>query len=106
MKEVEAWKVEWYECRADGEDVAADPKKKVGDILWRVARGIGPFGPEHDHWSGWNLGGTEEDIAVAAQAPRMLEALRRILNADNGQSKADALAYADAVYLDATRLKA
>lgn len=83
--EVKPWDVEWRICRADRDDVARAKKQhkkhpaNPGDELWRVATQIGPFAPDHDHWTGYNLGqATHEEIATAAYAPVMRRLLERI----------------------------
>ena len=82
---VKPWDIDWFICRANAKDVAfAEDEGKptpaaVGDEMWRVARGIGPFSPDHDHWSGHNLGNVGvEDVVTAAYAPVMKRLLERI----------------------------
>jgi hypothetical protein len=48
---------------------------KVGDVLWRSPRRIGPCGSEHSHWGGNLLTVEEADAKLIAAAPDLLEAL-------------------------------
>jgi hypothetical protein len=73
------WRVQWFECKADRDDVrhaATEPLKKgekrellsVGDVLWRVPHQIGPISPDHCHWAGNHLACSEEEAEFAASA--------------------------------------
>jgi hypothetical protein len=73
------WGVEWFECKADSDDVrhaATKPLKNgeerkllsVGDVLWRVPKEIGPISPDHNHWAGNYLACSEEEAEFAASA--------------------------------------
>lgn len=73
------WGVEWFECKADSDDVqhaATKPLKQgeerkllsVGDVLWRVPKEIGPISPDHCHWAGNYLACSEEEAEFAASA--------------------------------------
>lgn len=72
------WKIDWYECRADSEDVKAGTAKKVGDMLWRVPRSIGPISVGENHWAKLHLDVSEEDARLIAAAPELLSALQLI----------------------------
>ncbi|MEI6644083.1 MAG: hypothetical protein WCL10_18840 [Novosphingobium sp.] len=62
------WTVDWSVCTADDSDVAYAKKEgrkiEVGDALWRVAQGVGPLYPDHNHWTGAHLGGNEADAEL------------------------------------------
>jgi hypothetical protein len=62
------WTVDWSICTANTSDVAYAQKEgqeiKVGDTLWRVAQGVGPLYPEHNHWTGPHLSGNEADAEL------------------------------------------
>ena len=82
------WDIDWFICTADGADVKyarskPDPNLnlKVGDELWRAVQGIGPITSSHNHWAGNHLDCTEEQARVAAAAPALLRALRRMVAA-------------------------
>jgi hypothetical protein len=73
------WSVQWFECKADSDDVrhaATKPLKQgekrellsVGDVLWRVPLEIGPISPDHNHWAGNYLACSEEEAEFAASA--------------------------------------
>ena len=73
------WSVQWFECKADSDDVrhtATKPLKQgekrellsVGDVLWRVPHQIGPISPDHCHWAGNHLACSEEEAEFAASA--------------------------------------
>jgi hypothetical protein len=73
------WSVQWFECKADSDDVrhaATKPLEKgekrellsVGDVLWRVPHQIGPISPDHCHWAGNHLACSEEEAEFAASA--------------------------------------
>ena len=70
------WEIEWYECRADHEDVKARTAKKVGDLLWRVPKQIGPLSVGKNHWAGDHLDVSEVDAHLIAAAPKLLTTLR------------------------------
>ena len=83
----DAWKIEWFTCRADADDVKYEATRKlkrrekrralkVGDVLWRVATSIGPIAPDHCHWAGWHLGVDEDQARLIAATPELVEALR------------------------------
>lgn len=77
------WTISWYNCTMDKEDVEHAKSKgnmnaKVGDVLWRAPRSIGPCGSEHSHWGGDLLTVEEADARLIAAAPDMLETLKRL----------------------------
>lgn len=74
------WEIDWHTCTMDSDDVAlakqmGDAGAKVGDVMWRAAKSIGPIQIEHNHWTGYTLGVGEEDAALIAAAPDLLAAL-------------------------------
>jgi hypothetical protein len=75
-----AWNIDWYICRADRDDVAANKASakplKVGDEFWRVPRSIGPISVEHNHWAGYHLDISVEDALKIAAVPEMVELLQ------------------------------
>ena len=78
------WTISWYNCTMDKEDVEHAKSKgnlnaKVGDVLWRAPRSIGPCGSEHSHWGGDLLTVEEADARLIAAAPDLLEALQMLL---------------------------
>lgn len=78
------WTISWYNCTMDKEDVEHAKSKgnmnaKVGDVLWRAPRSIGPCGSEHSHWGGDLLMVEEADARLIAAAPELLEALKDAL---------------------------
>lgn len=86
--EVKPWDIDWFVCTADADDVkyAKENNKelKIGDELWRTANGFGPFFPDHNHWAGSYLSGEKDEILVAAAAPVMLDALKKVVDTKNG----------------------
>ena len=77
------WAINWYECTMDQSDVEHAKSKgnlnaKVGDVLWRSPRSIGPCGSDHSHWGGDLLTVEEADARLIAAAPDLLEALLHI----------------------------
>jgi hypothetical protein len=89
MSNVEPWDIDWYECCADVSDVDYQNTKKlkkgearrdlkIGDVMWRVPRGIGPIYTDHNHWAGYHLGIDEELAHRIARLPVLEEALRQI----------------------------
>ena len=62
------WEIDWYECRADREDVKARTAKKVSEVLWRVPRSIGPVSADENHWARLHLDVSEEDARHIATA--------------------------------------
>lgn len=87
------FEIEWYECRADEDDVAYSKTKvaqlagakrvKTGDVMWRAIRGIGPLAPDHDHWAKWHIGiGDEEEKAalMMAASPVLVYTLKQVLS--------------------------
>ena len=77
-----SWDIHWHECRMNKEDVEHAKKEgnvnaKVGDLLWRMPRSIGPCKAEHSHWGGTLLTVEEEDAYLIASAPDLLAALER-----------------------------
>jgi hypothetical protein len=82
----EPWKIKWFVCRADSDDVAyaktEGRKLKIGDELWRVPLSIGPIEINHSHWAGEHLTCEPEEARMAANAPIMLaickEFIRRV----------------------------
>ena len=78
------WEINWYECTMDKGDVEHAKSKgnlnaKIGDVLWRSPRSIGPCGSEHSHWGGDLLTVEEADARLIAAAPDLLEALKNLL---------------------------
>lgn len=73
------WKIEWYECRADRNDIKAGTAKKVGEILWKVPMSIGPISPDHNHWAGDHLSLEADDVYLVAAAPELLDMLEKCL---------------------------
>ena len=78
------WEINWYECTMDQSDVEHAKSKgnlnaKVGDVLWRSPRSIGPCGSEHSHWGGDLLTVEEADARLIAAAPDLLEALKNCM---------------------------
>jgi len=76
------WEISWYNCKMDKEDVEHAKSKgnanaKVGDIMWRSARSIGPVSVEHCHWAGSYLDGSEADIILMSSAPDLLLELQK-----------------------------
>ena len=74
------WETNWFSCRADASDVAyarskGRTKLKVGDLLWRMPRSIGPISIDRNHWAGGHLDVSEADARLIAEAPAMAEAL-------------------------------
>lgn len=72
------WEIRWYECRADREDVKAKSAKRVGDLLWRVPKQIGPISAEENHWARLHLDVSEEDSSLIAAANP--QAIRELLD--------------------------
>lgn len=73
------WEITWYECRADAEDVAAGTAKKVGDLLWRVPKQIGPLSVDKNHWAGEHLDVSEADARLISASALLLQSLQEIL---------------------------
>lgn len=78
------WDISWYRCRMNANDVAyakkeGNPNAKIGDIMWRSAKSIGPVSPEHDHWSGTSLGCIEEDAQFIAESRTLGPAMAKAL---------------------------
>ena len=69
------WEIEWYECRADAEDVKARQAKKIGELFWKFPTAIGPLMANENHWAGMYLDVEEADARLIAAAPELLEAL-------------------------------
>jgi hypothetical protein len=74
----------------DKEDVEHAKSKgnlnaKVGDVLWRAPRSIGPCGSEHSHWGGDLLTVEEADARLIAAAPDLLGALQHLMVAHGEQ---------------------
>lgn len=80
--------IDWFICQADDNDIkhansapkAGDPDYrrkgpnpvrkpglKRGDELWRTAHGVGPFYPDHDHWSGNHISGSQAQLRRVAE---------------------------------------
>lgn len=84
------WEINWYECRMDRDDVAYAHKEgnlsaKVGDVLWRSPRSIGPCEIENSHWGGDLLTVEEADARLIAAAPDLLFWMRYIAEQTNVQ---------------------
>ena len=76
------WEISWYNCRMDKEDVENAKSKgntnaKIGDIMWRSAKSIGPVSIGHSHWGGSYLDGDEADIILMSSAPDLLLELQK-----------------------------
>lgn len=79
------WEIHWYHCRMDQSDVEhakanGNLSAKVGDVLWRAPRSIGPCGSEHSHWGGDLLTVEEADAHLIAAAPCLLKALQLMVD--------------------------
>ena len=72
------WEIAWYECKADQNDAdELNNGTKVGDVLWRLPRAIGPISASHSHWGGTLMDIEEADAHLIAAAPDLYEALER-----------------------------
>ena len=67
------WEIEWYECRADADDVKARQAKKIGELFWKFPTAIGPLMANENHWAGMYLDVEEADARLIAAAPDLLE---------------------------------
>ena len=83
---IQPWDVQWYECRANSEDVkfakSEGRRIKVGSVLWRAPLVVGPFAADHDHWAGWHIGmgeDIEKQVHLAASSPVLLATLKEVL---------------------------
>ena len=78
------WEIHWYHCRMDASDVEhakanGNLSAKVGDVLWRAPRSIGPCEIDHSHWGGNLLTVEDADAYLIAAAPELLAALKGVL---------------------------
>ena len=93
--EENGWCIDWYTMHANDADVVYAKEElgkdiKVGDVLWRLPKAIGPIDIEYNGWTGHYLKCNESDALLAAAAPHLLAACELLLKA---QSCADAGEY-------------
>lgn len=60
--------ITWSIVHADIDDVKAGTAKKVGQVMSRTPKAIGPISPDHNHWDGWHLSLTEDQAVKIALA--------------------------------------
>ena len=93
------WEIQWYHCRASREDLDGEKVTSVGQVMWSVAKNIGPISHEHNHWAGDYVAEPEDAKFIALANPAtilelcaLLEKAEAAMNSPSGRKYVEALA--------------